>query len=156
MLKALLAAGADKNVLHEQMDMTALQLATKNGQLEVMAELLDNKAKVNARSKEHGMTALHVYVSSGLEDLAVMDLLLKSGAKVNAKDFNGVAPLHLAVYTENNAAIERLSSAGANMNVCLPKSRMRLCRSVLTLVAAGMALPCAGRAAAAAFPAAAR
>lgn len=119
-IKALLAAGADKNVLHEQKDMTALQVATQNGQAEVVSELLHAKAKVNARSKEHGMTALHVYVSSGVDDVSILDMLLSSGAKVNAKDFNGVAPLHLAVYTENKVAVERLAGAGANMNVRLP------------------------------------
>ena len=101
-----------------------LQIATKTAHAEVIKELLAAKAKVNARSKEHGMTALHVSVSSGHEDMEVhgiaMDLLLKAGAKVNAKDFNGVAPLHLAVYTENTVAVELLGAAGANMNVGPP------------------------------------
>ena len=67
--------------------------------------LLAQKADVNAVA-EDGTAALHWAVD--YDDLEVVDLLLKAGAKPDIADRYGMAPLFYAVTAGNPAMVSRL------------------------------------------------
>ena len=57
--------------------------------------LLQAGAQVNYKSDTYYVTPLHLSVSQFFENVAIVELLLKSGAAVNAQDRTGETPLHL-------------------------------------------------------------
>jgi ankyrin repeat protein len=72
-------------------------------------------AKADANSAEpDGTTALHWAVHSGNAEM--VDLLIRSGARVAAANRYGVTPLSMACTTGNAAIVERLLSAGGDPN----------------------------------------
>ena len=74
------------------------------------------KIDVNA-SQGDGATALHW--AAHRDDLAIADLLIRSGARANAANDLGVTPLHLACTNRSATMVERLLSAGASANAAL-------------------------------------
>jgi ankyrin len=73
--------------------MTALHLACRKGNLEVVLLLLDYNANLEACTR-HGMTALHLASKRGYATIA--EMLLKQGARVNAMCKENNTPLHYA------------------------------------------------------------
>jgi ankyrin repeat protein len=87
----------------------ALLDAAWDGNIEAVKQHLDAGANVNA--KEDGETPLHMAALSGPKEVA--ELLIAKGADVNAKDEDGVTPLH---WTETEEIAELLIAAGADVN----------------------------------------
>ena len=79
----------------------------------LLRKLILQKADVNAAGVD-GTTALHGAVE--YDDVDAADLLVKSGARVDAKDRYGLTPIYYAVSNGNLALVERLLDAGANPN----------------------------------------
>jgi hypothetical protein len=118
--------GADVDV-RGPIGRTALHCAALHGDFEMVRELLNYKADVNAR--DEGWTPIH-FVSQGFQDLVIPNicqsfpgvarLLLEHGADVNVQvsvpDSSGRTPLHVA--TEfNRAEVARvLLEHGANVD----------------------------------------
>jgi ankyrin repeat protein len=111
----LLARGADPHAqARTGHPSTPLMAAAFNGNLPLVRALLARKADVTAVSADRTatvrngpvrygtVTALHVAVTSG--HLGVVELLLKSGAPVNAADVRGMTPLMWAVATDRSDA----------------------------------------------------
>lgn len=73
--------------------LTPLHVASFNGHVDVVQELLSGGAK-NDIADGKGMTALHLAAHSG--HLNTVDLLVARGANVNASSSRGVTPLHVA------------------------------------------------------------
>src|SRR5688500_12446745 len=109
--KLLLARGADPHLqARTGHPSTALMGAATNGNLELVRALLARKVDIAAVSADRTgtvkngpvrygtVTALHVAVTGGNYD--VIELLLKSGAVVNAADVRGMTPLMWAVATD--------------------------------------------------------
>ncbi|HEX5243065.1 MAG TPA: ankyrin repeat domain-containing protein [Tepidisphaeraceae bacterium] len=71
------------------------------------------KNVINARYT--GDTPLHCAAREGRDE--VVELLLKSGAEVDAADDHGRTPLHWAAFRGQDAVIERLVQAGADLNL---------------------------------------
>ena len=71
------------------------------------------KANVNAPQID-GTTALHWAVER--DDMEMVDLLIRAGARITAKTREGVTPLQLAATNGNAAMIDRLLKAGAQVN----------------------------------------
>lgn len=90
-----------------------LHRAAESGDLELVGELLDRGYPVNAFD-ELGKTPLHHAVLG--EHFAVVDLLLRRGANINANDERviGNTPLAEAVDTCSLAMARRLVEAGAD------------------------------------------
>ena len=96
--------------------------AVKNRNVELVRALLKQrpapavKIDVNATQGD-GATALHW--AAHRDDLAIADLLIRSGARANAANDLGVTPLHLACTNRSAAMVERLLAAGGNANAAL-------------------------------------
>lgn len=72
--------------------LNALHLASKEGHVHVVKELLEKNANVNAATKK-GNTALHIASLAG--QLEVVELLVKFGANVDCRSQNGFTPLYM-------------------------------------------------------------
>jgi ankyrin repeat protein len=93
--------------------------AVKNRDVGSVRELLKQrppKIDVNAAQGD-GATALHW--AAHRDDLAIADLLIRSGARANVANDVGVTPLHVACTNRSAAMVERLLAAGANANATL-------------------------------------
>ena len=74
-------------------DMTPLQLASRNGHVEVVCFLLEQGADVTARDKS-GSTPLHYASDNG--QIEVIRILINRGADLRAQNAKGRTPLHNA------------------------------------------------------------
>jgi ankyrin repeat protein len=91
----------------------APHLAAMEGNTDILEELLEAGAPVNARthSKE---TPLHVAAGSYSRNTAVIDLLVRKGADLTATDNGGRTPLFLAAQNHlGEAFVKTLLAAGA-------------------------------------------
>jgi ankyrin repeat protein len=101
-VRALLNAGADPNLLSKNEGNTALHFACVNGGmssgLEIIKLLIKNNAYVRARNKL-GETPLHKLslVADVERSIALMTYIIKQGAEINAQSSNGNTLLHTLV-----------------------------------------------------------
>jgi ankyrin repeat protein len=114
-LSERLARGADVNLKDDQ-GRTLLMHAVlgEMSSRELIRVLLQHGADVDAHDERFGWTALHFAAQEKRVD--VIDLLVRAGAQVNAKDCFGNTPLGRAVYSAqgDNSAIEALLGAGGD------------------------------------------
>lgn len=101
---------------------TALHLAAAGYRVEIVKRLLAAGADPNAVRNHRRSGPLH-YAADGFVNGPAWDakrqvntigVLLDAGAKVNAQDKNGAAPLHRAVRTRCAAAVRYLLKAGGD------------------------------------------
>lgn len=78
--------------------------------------LLAERIDVNVTQGD-GATALHWAVH--LDDLSLVDALLRAGARADVADDTGATPLYLACTNRNANAVSRLLAAGATANAAL-------------------------------------
>jgi ankyrin repeat protein len=75
--------------------LTALMLAVECGQLNIVRELIERGADVNARIAHYGITALTMAMRQRVGDPDMIDLLLEAGAKMDTHDDRNNVPLTL-------------------------------------------------------------
>ena len=101
---------------------TALHVAAAGYRVEIAKLLLASGADCRAANNHRNSQPLH-YASDGYLDGAswdakrqvrMIEVLLKAGADVHARDKNGATPLHRAVRTRCTKAVKFLLEAGAN------------------------------------------
>ena len=90
--------------------------AAMRGDREAVRSALGRKADVNAAQID-GSTALHWAVER--DDVEIVDLLIRAGARVTTRTREGVTPLQLAATNGNGPMIDRLLKAGADSNAAL-------------------------------------
>ena len=90
--------------------------AVKRREVEAVRLLLKQRIDVNAVQGD-GATALHW--AAHRDDLAIADLLIRSGARAGVANDVGATPLHLACTNRSAAMVGRLLSAGADVNAAL-------------------------------------
>lgn len=93
---------------------SALSMAARKGNIEIMTLLLSHGARVDEVSPLHNATPLHFAVSSG--QYAATELLLKHGASVNRQFEDGTA-LHTAALSGDVSMLELLLKYGASVNL---------------------------------------
>jgi ankyrin repeat protein len=104
---------------------TALHAAAAGYRLEIAKLLLNAGADPNSGLNHRRSRPLHYaadgYIISELwnekRQVAMIRLLLKAGAEINAQDKNGATPLHRAVRTRCAAAVKCLLEAGADATI---------------------------------------
>ena len=126
---ATLAMAAVKDASHElriahwvYAGDTALHVAAAGYRVEIARMLLDAGADAGSAKNHRSSQPLH-YAADGYLDGAAWDakrqvrmieLLLKSGSDIHARDKNGATPLHRAVRTRCAAAVNCLLNAGSD------------------------------------------
>ena len=90
--------------------------AAGRGDRDAVRAALARKADVNAAQVD-GTTALHWAVDH--DDLEMVDLLIRAGARVTARTREGVTPLQLAAINGSAVVIDRLLKGGADPNARL-------------------------------------
>ena len=94
--------------------------AVKKRNVESVRELLKQRpVRIDVNTAQgDGATALHW--AAHRDDLAIADLLIRSGARANVANDLGTTPLHLACTNRSAPMVERLLAAGANASAALP------------------------------------
>jgi ankyrin repeat protein len=106
--------GADVDVRGE-IDHTPLFGASSSGHFEIVQWLLSHGANPNHRAKYDGSTSLHTAAYNG--HVEVSRLLLQYKAGIDAHDFDGQTPLHVAVHYHGHVNVARLLvEHGADVN----------------------------------------
>lgn len=117
--KAPATAGGAGNPLVDDGKWTLLHSLTYKKDIDGLVALLDKPGvDVNVRapgSKMKKTSALHIACAGG--DMRVIELLLKYGADVNAREANGTTPLHNAISRGDLALVELLLEKKAEVNV---------------------------------------
>jgi len=104
---------------------SALHVAAAGYRVEIAKLLLKAGANPGAAENHRRSVPLHYaadgYIVSKLwnekKQVAMIRLLLKAGAEINAQDKNGATPLHRAVRTRCAAAVKCLLDAGAGTTI---------------------------------------
>ena len=90
--------------------------ATRSGEYDAVAELLDDDNSLVSASNETGETALHIACRKGRLDL--IQLLIHRGANIEAKRAEGHRPIHAALEaTDRLAVADFLLGKGAASNI---------------------------------------
>ncbi|XP_074025695.1 uncharacterized protein isoform X3 [Leptinotarsa decemlineata] len=91
--------------------LNALHLASKDGHIEIVRELLKRGAIVDSATKK-GNTSLHIASLAGQEE--VVRILIQHGATLNVQSQNGFTPLYMAAQENHDGCVRYLLSKGAN------------------------------------------
>ncbi|XP_034426422.1 ankyrin-3-like isoform X9 [Hippoglossus hippoglossus] len=106
--------GVDINICNQN-GLNALHLASKEGHVEVVAELIKQGANVDAATKQKGNTALHIASLAGQTD--VVKELVTHGANVNAQSQNGFTPLYMAAQENHMVVVQYLLDHGSSQSI---------------------------------------
>lgn len=101
--------------------MSRLHDAVNAGDLHEVSRLLTKRpwwllgrTMINKKNG-YGWSALHIAARRG--DAEAVELLVKSGARVDIRGKDGWAPIHLAAFYGHIAAVRSLAGCGADVNV---------------------------------------
>ncbi|NXK78378.1 ANK1 protein, partial [Amazona guildingii] len=97
-----------------QNGLNALHLASKEGHVKMVVELLHKEIVLETTTKK-GNTALHIAALAGQQD--VVRELVNYGANVNAQSQKGFTPLYMAAQENHLDVVKFLLENGANQNV---------------------------------------
>jgi ankyrin repeat protein len=112
----LVKGGADVNS-QDRTGRAPLHIASMEGRLYATRVLLTHQATVDITDAEIN-TPLHlVAVESPTNFKDIVDLLLRNGANIEAKNKAGATPLHRAAFYGNTSLAEFLLDKGASINV---------------------------------------
>ncbi|OCT93181.1 M-phase phosphoprotein 8 isoform X2 [Xenopus laevis] len=108
--------GTDLILPSEAISSSALKDAVKNGDYVTVKYALNSKEEYNLEQEDSsGMTLVMLAAAAGQDD--VLRLLIKKGAKINAKQKNGTTALIHAAEKNYLATVALLLEAGAYVNV---------------------------------------
>ncbi len=92
----------------------SIHLSADNGNIEAVKQHLAAGTDVNVKDADMGgWTPLHYAAAQGHKEIA--KLLIAEGANLNATDYIGTRPLHMAAYMKSDVA-ELLIANGADVN----------------------------------------
>lgn len=108
---------------------TALQVAAREGHLEIVQMLLTNRANIFQPNLENNVTPLHYAAYGG--HAGVVELLLERRASINATNKDGDTPLHFAAEGKNPEVVELLLERGADYTIKGRKGRTPLTAAII-------------------------
>jgi len=106
----LLKRGAKPNVTSTSSGCTALHVATQFGHKKIIERLLSTKNLDIDATDQQGMTALHIAISRGYED--VCRYLINNGASINISTKQGRTCLHLAANAGSTDIVDLVIQSG--------------------------------------------
>jgi cytohesin len=116
MARFLLDNGADPN-LADLKGVSPLCIAVRHNDRAMVDLLLGRGADVNRPAQaSYDISALHVAVQHDNPDLTLIRTLLAKGAEPNAKDKDGITPLHVAAFRNLKDVVELLVLNKADIN----------------------------------------
>ncbi|VDK35559.1 unnamed protein product [Taenia asiatica] len=113
LIDAIAIHGIDINTCNAS-GLNALHLASKEGHVEIVRELLRRHIDVNQPTHK-GNTALHIASLAGQFEVA--KVLIENGALVNAQSQNGFTPLYMAAQENHLEVVTLLLANGANPSI---------------------------------------
>ncbi|EUB55507.1 Ankyrin-3 [Echinococcus granulosus] len=113
LIDAIAIHGVDINTCNAS-GLNALHLASKEGHVEIVRELLRRHIDVNQPTHK-GNTALHIASLAGQFEVA--KVLIENGALVNAQSQNGFTPLYMAAQENHLEVVTLLLANGANPSI---------------------------------------
>ena len=127
--KLLVEKGSYVNLQNKE-GRTPLFLSVKNKHEQLIKLLIENEADVRigykensterfylVRGKNRGRAAGHYIAGEQVNEPEIIDLLVKSGANVNAQDAEGFTPLHMAAIHGNLKIVKKLVDLDADVNI---------------------------------------
>lgn len=140
-VKLLLDHDADP-LLEDHYGANALGVASNEGDVNIVKELLDRGMDANIKNKDgktpinytHNIHVIKLLITYGADvnnkhpvtgniplhdadNIDVMELLLKYGAHLNTKNVDGNTPLHYAVLSAHKMGVEALLNKGADLSI---------------------------------------
>jgi len=113
----LLCAYSPINTDSSLRSVTALSLAVRQGNTEIVAVLLEHGANIDKLSRDvNGRLETPLVTSCRQANYQLANVLLKYGADVNAADFHMRTPLWIAVRERAVELVQLLIDNGANLN----------------------------------------
>ena len=112
--KALLESGADINA-EDNLGKTPVMLVIPEDKREAMYRILIAHKADTTKKDAYGDTVLHTATMTSLSPV-ILELLVASGADVNARNKDGVSPLLIAVQKRNFAHVKFYADRGADIN----------------------------------------
>lgn len=112
--KALLESGADVNA-EDNLGKTPVMLVIPEDKREAMYRILIAHKADTTKKDAYGDTVLHTATMTSLSPV-ILELLVASGADVNARNKDGVSPLLIAVQKRNFAHVKFYADRGADIN----------------------------------------
>lgn len=113
-VEILLEQGAFVEISDKVTHRTPLHTAARNGNKDIVSLLLRYKADVNAVSAGDKNRTSLLYAAE-VHDSQLTDLLVQSGADLNARDSDGLSPLHFASLYGYNDMVQSLINKGSNI-----------------------------------------
>ena len=127
--KLLVEKGSYVNLQNKE-GRTPLFLSVKNKHEQLIKLLIENEADVRigykensterfylVRGKNRGRAAWHYIAGEQVNEPEIIDLLVQSGANVNAQDAEGFTPLHMAAIHGNLKIVKKLVDLEADVNI---------------------------------------
>lgn len=110
----LVSAGADVNASNEN-GITALHIAVRSGNIDLVIFLLQHNARLDVRDK-YGQTPLHLACLSTKNRSEVLTLILQKYDRyeIDRRNISGKTALHLAIQSNDPEAVRLLLDRGAN------------------------------------------
>lgn len=112
-VELFLEAGADPDAINSSFGQTALYDAVKEGQLELINQLIEYGANVNKQNC-FGWTPLHSAASSDYDD--IVSTLISAGARIEIADEKRNTPLNSAAANGSPDAVKLLIDEGASIH----------------------------------------
>jgi len=134
LVRDALDRGADIDAVDKHYQQSALFFASMDGYLEIVKELLDRGASMNAKPNTASFpTPLFRASWNGHTD--IVKLLIEKGVDVNAKTSSGGTALHLAIEEYRSDIVEILIQNGADVNAVMKKGEAKKIYTPIRLAA---------------------
>uniref|UniRef100_A0A8D8H463 Ankyrin-2 n=1 Tax=Culex pipiens TaxID=7175 RepID=A0A8D8H463_CULPI len=117
LVKLLLNNAADCNIYTEKHKVTALQIAIKEGRVDIARLLIEYGAQVNADyTKNIHYITLPLHVAAAIGNREMVEMLLNKGANINSCEKNNLRPIHVASNHGHASVVHLLLKKGARVD----------------------------------------